>query len=220
MQEETRDPAICVGQQVGSEQESPPDALPSPHSTDPGLRAVAFCTASNAQLKKLETIQAQALRICCGAAHGTATAAVQNECGEMPLHLRWLGDSVKEGVKIVTSKDHAATEVMMDHWTLHMDKFQEGKEPLFQRTREFFFELSEVQGAGELVPWKKRRIKIDLSLTKSIDKKTVSPAIQKTLSLELIDRYRNHTCIYTNGSKYEDTAAAAVSSRTSATEES
>src|SRR6218665_933481 len=138
MQEETRDPAICVGQQVGSEQESPPDALPSPHSTDPGLRAVAFCTASNAQKKKLETIQAQALRICCGAAHGTATSAVQNECREMPLHLRWLGDSVKEGVKIVTSKDHASTEVMMDHWSLHMDKFQEGKEPLFQRTKEFF----------------------------------------------------------------------------------
>ena len=45
---------------------------------------------------------------------------------------------MKEGVKIITSKDHAAAEVTMDHWTLHMDKFQEGKEPLFQRTNEFF----------------------------------------------------------------------------------
>ena len=59
-------------------------------------------------------------------------------------------------------------------------------------------------------PWRNERIHVDLSLTKSIDKKTVPPEIQKTLSLELIDRYRNHTCIYTDGSKYEDSAAAAV----------
>ena len=44
---------------------------------------------------------------------------------------------MKEGL-IVTTKDHAAEEMMKDHWTLHMDKFQEGKEPLFQRTNEFF----------------------------------------------------------------------------------
>jgi ribonuclease HI len=175
--------------------------------------AVAFCTASNTQLKKMETIQAQALRICCGAAHGTATAAIQNECGEMPLHLRWLGESLKQGVKIVTSKDHAAEEVMKDHWTLHRDKFQQGKEPLYKRTREFF-DTNYQDCKGPLFqnspPWKNERIHVDLSLTRSIDKKTVSPDVQKLLSVELIDRYKGHTCIYTDGSKYEDTAAAAV----------
>jgi hypothetical protein len=39
---------------------------------------------------KLQSIQAQALRICCGAMKGTATAAMQVECGEQPLHLRRL----------------------------------------------------------------------------------------------------------------------------------
>lgn len=69
----------------------------------------------------------------CAIAQATATAAVQNECGEMPLHLRWLGDSVKESVK-----DHASEEVIRDQWTLHVDQFQEGQELLFQRAMEFF----------------------------------------------------------------------------------
>ena len=54
-----------------------------------------------------------------------------------------------------------------------MDKFQEGKEPLFQRTKEFF-DLNYQECKGPVfqnsLPWKNRRIKIDLSLTKSIDK--------------------------------------------------
>lgn len=175
--------------------------------------AVAFCTASDSQLKRMEIIQAQALRICCGAAHGTATTAVQNECGEMPLHLRWLGDSVKQGVNIVTSKDHVAEDAMKDHWTLHWGKFQDGKQPLLLRTSEFFNTMfQECKGPAfqNAPPWKNGRIRVDLSLTRSIDKKTVSPEIQKMLSLEVIDTYRSHTHIYTDGSKHEDTAAAAV----------
>jgi ribonuclease HI len=175
--------------------------------------AVAFCTASDTQRKKMETIQAQALRICCGAAHGTATTAVQNECGEMPLHLRWLGESLKAGVKIITTKDHVAEDAMKDHWTIHYDRYPVGKEPLYTRTKDFFdscFQECKGPVLQKSPPWRNGNIEVDLSLTRTIDKRTMSPEIQKMYALELIDRYRHHTCIYTDGSRYEDTSAAAV----------
>jgi ribonuclease HI len=175
--------------------------------------AVTFCTANDTNLKKLEKIQNQALRICCGASVGTAIVALQNECGEMPLHLRWLGNSLKEGVKIITTQDHPAELAMHDHWTLYSEKYKSGKEPLFQRTKEFMTtEYQECKGppVQKSPPWQNSHIHVDISLSKSINKKTVSPDIQKTLSLALIDRYKEHTRIYTDGSKFEEKTAAAI----------
>ena len=39
---------------------------------------------------RLSSVQTEALRLCCGAAKGTAALALQNECGEMPLRNRRL----------------------------------------------------------------------------------------------------------------------------------
>ena len=47
-----------------------------------------FISASNTQLKKLDSIQYSALTIICGALKGTSLLALQNECGELPLNLR------------------------------------------------------------------------------------------------------------------------------------
>src|ERR1043165_2452631 len=45
---------------------------------------VAYSSACKSYLDKLSCIQTEALRLCCGAPKGTA---LQNECGELPLHL-------------------------------------------------------------------------------------------------------------------------------------
>ena len=44
----------------------------------------------DANKSKLDSIQAQALRVVCGAVRGTATAALQVDTGEPPLQLRRL----------------------------------------------------------------------------------------------------------------------------------
>src|SRR6218665_2549883 len=46
---------------------------------------VVYSTANKSNLDKLSSVQTEALRLCCGAAKGTAALALQNECGEMPL---------------------------------------------------------------------------------------------------------------------------------------
>ncbi len=47
-----------------------------------------FGSAAQSQLKKLDVIQAQALRLCCGAFKLTPLSALQVEMGEFPLELR------------------------------------------------------------------------------------------------------------------------------------
>lgn len=45
-------------------------------------------SASKTGLKKLDSIQYQALRVCCGAQKTNPVSALQVEMGEMPLEIR------------------------------------------------------------------------------------------------------------------------------------
>ncbi len=49
---------------------------------------MVYGSAAKSQLEKLEKIQSQALRVCCGAYPSSPISALQVEMGEMPVHLR------------------------------------------------------------------------------------------------------------------------------------
>ena len=49
---------------------------------------IAYGSAAKTSLKKLEVVQAQALRLCCGALKTTPVSALQVEMGEMQLCIR------------------------------------------------------------------------------------------------------------------------------------
>lgn len=175
---------------------------------------IAYSTASKSQLKKLATIQSEALRLACGAAKGTPIIALQNECGEMPLHLRCLQNSLKIGTKIISTKNHPTMEAMTDHWSNHYGKQKWHKESHTQyaRANEFCSTLKQPLRAPETQrtpPWIDKPIRTDLSLKKKINKQTDSPELMKSAALELIDKYNGHTLIYTDGSKAENRVAAA-----------
>ncbi len=51
--------------------------------------SIMYRSASKTSLRKLEVIQNQALRICCGAIRTSPACAVQVEMGELPLNLRF-----------------------------------------------------------------------------------------------------------------------------------
>jgi len=174
---------------------------------------IAIANANDTDKQRLQTIQTECLRICCGAAKGTPAIGLQNECGEIPLHLRRQRSSLREAVKILTKPNHTAREAMMDHWTIQYGKHHKDRAPLYSRTRDFFEgHFQECRGpvVQKAPPWKNNKIGVDISLTNNINKKTVSPEVQKALALETIERYKEHCCIYTDGSKLEDRTAAAV----------
>jgi len=70
--------------------------------------AVALDSMSNMNKSKLDTVQAEALRIACGAARGTSTAAIQVDNGEPPrLQLQ-----LQYTVKLKSQKSHPATGIL------------------------------------------------------------------------------------------------------------
>ena len=50
----------------------------------------AYFTSTRRQQKKIEAIENQALRICCGAMPSTPACVLQASCNDMPLHLRYI----------------------------------------------------------------------------------------------------------------------------------
>jgi len=173
---------------------------------------VVYSSASRKQLNKLNTIQTEALRICCGAHKGTASIALQNECGETPLHLRRLENSIKFGIKIIGSINHPCKAQYKPHWT---DSFQtplNNSYSLYYRTSDFIKSFNTpivAPSFPSFPPWANPKIEIDLSLTKEVNKKLDNPDYIKQKALELITKHTNNLHIYTDGSKTADIVSAA-----------
>jgi ribonuclease HI len=72
----------------------------------------AYNNASDTIKDKLDKIQAQALRICCGAMKCTAISALQVECGEPPLAIRRQTLQNKYCIKIKAIKNHPAAAIL------------------------------------------------------------------------------------------------------------
>ncbi len=51
---------------------------------------IIYGSASKSWINKVETVQAQALRICCGAFRSSPISAMQVEVGELPISIRKL----------------------------------------------------------------------------------------------------------------------------------
>jgi ribonuclease HI len=173
---------------------------------------VAYSSASKCHLDKLSSIQTEALRLCCGAPKGTSASALQNECGELPLHLRRMQNSIKFGSKIVGSKSHPSASVMGNHWT-NVYRTPEGRmDSIYARTNDFFSSLN-TPVVGPFFPpdppWCDLQVEVDLSLTKSINKRIDNPEFLKISALDVISRYSSNTHIYTDGSKLGSRVAAA-----------
>lgn len=78
---------------------------------------VVFGCAAQSQLKKLDVIQAQALRLCCGAFKTTPVSALQVEMGEFPLELRMKQLMVNYWAGLHGhNNSHHTKEMLQDSW--------------------------------------------------------------------------------------------------------
>ena len=133
---------------------------------------------------------------------------------EMPLHLRRTHNSIKAGIKILSSKNHTCTKVIQPHWT---DTFRTPQnttknQSVYYRIQEFVSAINTTfigPSFPSFPPWAYNKIKVDISLRKQINKHIDNPEFLKQAALAQIYKYNNLTYIYTDGSKVDDIVAAA-----------
>lgn len=163
--------------------------------------------ASKTQLAKLQLIQNQALRLCCGAMRCTSVAAIQVECGEMPLHLRRRQQQMKFAVKVKATSGHVAKKAFEEHWTTYYGKFAEHNRPVAVKVDEYFKQRC-VSGsvAGPqwaiIPPWTAKLPATDIELTREV-KKRDQPAALLALSRAKVDLLADRVHIYTDASRLD-----------------
>ena len=98
---------------------------------------IVYSSATHTQLKRLYSIQNEALRICCGAFKSSYVESLQAECHEMPLKIRHLQLSLQYAIKLRANRNNPAYDyVYLDENPLHeclsdissSDEEGEGKE--------------------------------------------------------------------------------------------
>ena len=175
----------------------------------------AYYAASSTQLTRLDRIQSQCLRICCGAFITTPINALQQDCGEMPLSLRRERFVLRFALKVSASPSNPARIVTEDSWKVHYGRpYETGKEPIYTILSKFKEAHPDVQPTLPTrittPPWRTRPVEIDTTLTRRICKKTDTAAVMQAEALALIHQYAGALHIYTDGSRTEDGRVAAA----------
>jgi len=166
-----------------------------------------YYTASDHQLSRLDTIQRRMLLKCCGAFCTTASNALQQDCGEMPLALRRKRATLRYLTRACANDTNPARSVVEFHWTSAYGKFAEGKGTLssvwsdYRCTREAEVAKHQVPSTP---PWERTVPTTDCSLSRSISKAETLPATMKAEALALIGGYVHQLHIYTDASKMTD----------------
>jgi ribonuclease HI len=168
---------------------------------------IAYDSASESQLHRLELIQNNAMRIACGAFPGTPIDAMQVECGLPPLNLHRLRHQINYSITVKATPKHISSTILEDHWTIHYGSYTHDSDPIFNKVKDFFEVNSLTKTAcpqlGDTHPWLYKPVNIDIGLTYEV-KKQDSPFILLALAKEKINSYSNCIQAYTDASKQQN----------------
>ena len=90
---------------------------------------MAYDNAAAKTKAKLDRLQGQALRSCCGSLHGTARALLHVKCGQPALSLRRRRLQSDYAVEIRSVRDHPTASIMKDCWQDIYATYQPDREP-------------------------------------------------------------------------------------------
>jgi hypothetical protein len=163
-------------------------------------------TASNANLKILDSIQHGCLSICCGAAKTTPLIALQNECGELPLNIHRLRNLLRHVARIKITNSNPAQDCLKSTWENYYGKFKHKNHPVATQVQPIIPLLDNFLDKpiiSTLPMWTIKPIKIDTKLTKVISKRHDDPHLCKAIAADHIAMYDRAIAIYTDGSKID-----------------
>jgi len=174
--------------------------------------SIAYDSMGEVNKRKLDSIQTQALRIVCGAVRGTATAALQVDAGEPPLQIRRLQQQIQYAAKVKCDQHHPASSVFKPHWTDRSRKYTIHTDPISNKVSVFFSKNSAIKWEGDrlpsLPPWRRKKIKVDTSISK-VANKNENPIALKNIAKDHIDKHKSSLQVYTDASKTTGLTSAA-----------
>ena len=176
--------------------------------------SMVYSSASKTQLARIEAIQNQALRICCGAIRSSPVSSLNVETGVMPLGMRRIKLRMRYWANIKGQlENHPVKNVLSDCWEYNYKKLSSFGWFINEEAREI---IKDVNIATCVVlpaipPWFFPMPFIDIQLHK--DKQNEENILDSVKVQDYIDHiYYSAIQIYTDGSKDPDsgTTSAAV----------
>ena len=165
---------------------------------------IAFMAAAESNLKMLDVMQAQALRICCGAFKTSPVAAIQVEMGEMPLRLRRVKLMLAYWVNLKGhSEQHPTKSVLNDCWEHESMSWSFG---WIGDAKAKNIGLQDLQYSPTVVippvpPWLFPWPRVDLGVQKELKNKSKFTPVFESVQMYCEQHYPDSVFIYTDGSK-------------------
>ena len=168
-----------------------------------------YSSASKSTIKILESIQAQCLRICCGALKSTPIIALQNECGEAPIVLKKTEILMRHAARIISNPNNPTKDSLTDTWHSYIPRFYGTSVSHQIMPIQPTLDNLVKKNPSPTPPWNHIALQIDTDLSKAIQKKSQNDLVIKQLALCHMTKYHQYTAIYTDGSKEQEKTACA-----------
>jgi len=164
--------------------------------------SVVIGSAAKSQLKKLDVIQAQALRICCGAVKTTPVAAIQVEMGELPLDLRRKQLMANYWACLKGhNNSHINKAVLQESWgdvkNLKENFGRIGNE-LAKELQVYNLRMSPTIVYPEIAPWKIVWPEVDWFVLQEKRKAQEDINLERLFKDRLLEKYSTYIQIYTD----------------------
>ena len=173
---------------------------------------VVYFSAADTNLKSLDIVQSQALRLCCGALKCTPVEALEVECGIPPLSIRRKYIAFKTAIRYNNMAENPIKECFQDCYQLYYGKFNDHFKPLKLKVE---LELANsgkaytCQVEDRIPPFVYEPMLCDTEIHNQISKNFDSPHVMLAISQEHMQKWTNSLHIYTDGSKREHKSGCA-----------
>jgi hypothetical protein len=131
----------------------------------------------------------------------TSIDALHQECGELPLQIRRKKLLLRYCSKLTATKNNPASEILLDTWHNHYGKFTSGQESIYVQTKDYLPTLQQSPSIINLSePWKRAEIQVDTYLQEILNKLD-SKDLKKKVTLDYLQKYKDHLHVFTDASK-------------------
>ena len=166
---------------------------------------IVYDNTSNRNKQKLDSLQYQALKICCGSMTGSPLEALQNETGELPLELSRLKHQLIYYAKVKTNTKHPSQNLITYppntkfNEKRGLELFTMKTSPIFEQQQWTLNSNNNTQGT----PWINSRITTNETLLHTLENLNTMTEKLK-MSNTMINSYSNFLNIYTDGTLKPD----------------